>query len=180
VARLLVAYHTDSDLQQTVRGFKDAGQTDRLERVAHRVLKLLDSPELNRILSRQALVLESFESLLADLPGDHAEQLQEVLGRNPLACPLVNVPVRELLNGYTDTSPLGRKVKGWMQTPHQRHRAQLCVTSLCQHLKESKEIPKLRSKQGTLIGLRQLIRQVGPKIANPLKETLNALQFDLT
>src|SRR5262249_53265185 len=91
VRAMLRNYHQDSAAQKAPATVREQGRRDVLEAVGYRALEIVDSPELHRAVADREFTLEAFERLIADLPGDHREQLQECLGDNPAAAALLNV-----------------------------------------------------------------------------------------
>jgi hypothetical protein len=97
--RLLAAYHTDAELQEFVRDCSRLGRTDRLATLARQLERALGE-ELLQLVADRAFRLEAFEALLADLPGDLRERLQEVFAANPVSTALIDVGPKETFDGY--------------------------------------------------------------------------------
>ena len=95
VRALLADYDHRSDLSRAVRGFTEAGQTDRLDEITTRLVRLLEGPEAGVLAAERQITLASFEALLADLPGDQRDKLEEALGRNPTTTSLIDVRPEE-------------------------------------------------------------------------------------
>ena len=73
---------------------------------------MLEGPEAGVLVAQKQLSLAAFEALLADLPGDQRERLQDALGHNPMATPLVDVTPAELLQNYAGSA--AEKKMRWM------------------------------------------------------------------
>ena len=168
--RLVATYASDAKLQRTVRGFIRGGRTDCLDRIADRVLGIVSGPEVGRLSAEGQFDLASFEALLADLPGDHREVLQDAFGENPLATSLVGLDPKKVLD--LEASGAGKLVRAWSGNPLLRHRVRSVITALCIHLERAGQVPAIRQSLGNRIALGQFLDLVGTEMAAPLRDAL--------
>jgi hypothetical protein len=143
VRALLSSYAAGSELAKEIRGYKEQGQTDRLDEIVTRLVPLLSGPEAGVLSAQKNLTLASFESFIGDLPGDHREKLQEALGDNPTLGSLVDVDPTDLLGGYGG-SAAQKKLAAWRAEPLKRHRIALAVTALCAFVESPTRLPDLK------------------------------------
>ncbi len=174
VRALLESYGPASPLCREIQGYRDKGQTDRLDELTTRLVPLLEGPEVGVLVAQKQLSLASFEALLADLPGDQRERLQDALGHNPTATALVDVTAPELLQNYPG-SPAEKKILAWRNDPLKQHRVGLAVTALRAHLEQQAKVVEVRRSNVVRTCLGQLLPQLREKWALPLVETLKKL-----
>ncbi|MDB4992835.1 MAG: ATPase [Myxococcaceae bacterium] len=174
VRALLADYAPGSPLATEIAAFRDRGQTDRLDEITARLAPLLAGPEAGVLLSQKALSLASFEALIADLPGDHRERLQEALGQNPTATPLVDVQPTELVASYVG-SAAERKMLAWKNDPMKHHRVALAITALKAHLEQPSHLAEVKKSNVVRTCMGQLLAQLREKHAMPLVETLKRI-----
>lgn len=174
VHKLLHDYAPNSALQKRVRGYRDAGQTDRLDEIAHRLKAIVASPEGGVLVGRGELTLASFEALLADLPGDAREALQETFAANPTLTPLVEVRPDEILRAYAG-SAAARRVASWLADPLKQHRVGLLVTSVRVHVASLPDLSDLKRTNAPRVSLGHFLLQVGTRWGAPLAEALARL-----
>ena len=67
-------------LAAEILGYRQRGQTDHLDELTERLVRLLAGPETGVLIAQKQLSLTAFEALCGDLPGDQRERLQEALG----------------------------------------------------------------------------------------------------
>ena len=171
VRALLSSYAPGSALAREVAGFRERGQTDRLDELVRRLAPLLSGPEAGVLASQKQLTLASFEALLADLPGDRREELQEALGQNPTATSLVEVSPTELLQGFPG-SAAEKKLTAWKNDPLLHHRVALAVTALRAYVEQPARLPDLKRSNVARTSLGHVLVQLREKHAMPLVETL--------
>jgi hypothetical protein len=174
VRALLADYAPGSPLATEIASFRDRGQTDRLDEITARLAPLLAGPEAGVLLSQKALSLASFEALIRDLPGDHRERLQEALGANATATPLVDVQPTELLASYAG-SAAERKMLAWKNDPMKHHRVALAITALKAHLERPMHLAEVKKSNVVRTCLGQLLSQLHEKHAMPLVDTLKRI-----
>jgi hypothetical protein len=174
VRAVLSAYAPDSPFAAEVRAFRDKGQTDRLDELVTRLVPLLQGPEAGVLAAKGMLSLGAFEALLADLPGDQREKLQEALAQNPTATSLVDVSPNELLQSYAG-SAAEQKILAWRADPLRAHRVGLCVTALRAHLEQQAKLPEVKKSNAVRVSLGQLLAQLKERHAMPLVVTLKKL-----
>jgi MoxR-like ATPase len=170
VRRALTTYHRAPDLRDLLRRLRDAGRTDALEKLAGEVFDRIGGGGLNRLLDRGEFHLDAFEALLADLPGDHRDILQESLSDNPTAASLVGVAPDEVLRADYPQTPAARAVGSWARDPLRSHRVRLLVKALVRRLEKHTDIFKLRNSTGAMVGLGAFAAQVD---ATPSKGLLD-------
>ena len=171
VRSLLSSYAPGSPLSDEVKGLREKGKTDRLDELVHRLAALLRGPEAGVLAAQNELTLASFEALLADLPGDQREKLQEALGDNPTAARLVDVSPADLLQGFAG-SAAERKLLAWKNNPLQHHRVGLAITALRAHLEQPSKLAELKRSNVARTCLGQLLVQLREAHALPLVDTL--------
>ena len=171
VRELLSAYVAGSPLAKQLTAFRDQGQTDRIDEIVHRLAPLLGGPEAGVLASQNLLTLASFEALLADLPGDQREKLQEALGGNPTAATLIDVDPTDLLGSFAG-SAAEKKLASWRGDPNRRHRVTLAVTALRAFISQPSRLAELKRSNVARTSLGQLLVQLPERDALPLVETL--------
>jgi hypothetical protein len=174
VRALLTDYAPRSPLALEIKGYRERGQTDRLDELSTRLARLLEGPEAGVLVAQKQLSLASFEALLADLPGDQRERLQDALGHNPTATSLVDVTPAELLQNYAG-SAAEKKILAWKADPLRQHRAGLAVTALRAHLTQQAKGTDLRKSNVVRTCLGQLLPQLKERWALPLVDTMKKL-----
>jgi hypothetical protein len=174
VHKLLRDHRPGSPEQAVLRRYRDGGETDRLDEIVHRLRAILQSPEAGVLLARGELSLSSFEAVLADLPGDHRESLQEALAGNATAVPLLDVRPDEVLKAYAG-SPAARKVASWAADPLRQHRVGLLATSLRTNISGRPDLPELKRANAARVGLGHFLLQAGTRWGAALAETLARL-----
>jgi hypothetical protein len=173
---LLLEYDREGALQKQVRSLCVDGRTDRLRLLSRRLLTVLEGPTLSALIGRNAFRIGAFEKLLADLPGDLAEQLQEAFGENPASAEMLDVRPDDILKGYAG-SQVQKKVAGWANDRTKRHRVDSLVTALCNGLRRPKDLPRLRKDNAARIGLGLFLSQLAPRQAEPLIATLKRISL---
>jgi len=174
VRALLADYEKNPALSAAVRSFAEAGKTDRLDELTSRLCRLLEGPETGVLAGEQRISLSSFEGLIADLPGDQREKLQESLGKNPTATGLILKDIRpeELIQNYQG-SAAERRIAAWRADPIKQHRIALVVTALSAHLKSAHAEVKRSNVARACLGL--LLTQLPEKWALDLVAALKRL-----
>jgi len=171
VRELLGSYAAGSTHADVVKRYRETGQTDRLDELTQRVLSIVRGPEIAVLAQEGRFRLEAFEALLADLPGDQREKLQDALGRNAIAAPLLDVRVEDLLVNVGG-SAAERKLREWCSEPLQRHRAVLATTALRSYLEQHPNLPELRRNNGARSSLGVVLSHLGERFGVPLVDTL--------
>ncbi len=174
VRELLATYSQASPLARQIKGFRDQGQTDRIDEIVHRLTSLLAGPEAGVLVAQSLLTLASFEALVADLPGDQREKLQEALGSNPTAAALVDIDPTDLLGSFAG-SAAEKKLAAWRSDPLKRHRITLAVTALRAFLAQPSRLPELKRSNVARTTLGQVLVQLPERDALPLVETLKRI-----
>jgi len=174
VPRLLIDYAEGSASQQAVRRYRDQGDTDRLEEISRRLHGIVQGPEAGVLAARKELNLPAFEALLADLPGDSRELLQDALGNNATLVPLSEIKAEDVIKSYAG-SAASKKVAAWMVDPHRHHRVALLVTALRVHLPARADLHELKRSNAARVNLGHFLAQVGVRWGAPLVETLQRL-----
>jgi hypothetical protein len=169
-------YDRHSDMQEVMRSLCAEGRTDRLQVLGRRLLAVLQGPALSALIGRNAFRVEAFERLLADLPGDLAEQLQDAFGANPVTAAMLDVRPDDILKGYAG-SIVQRRIAGWASDRAKKHRVDSLVTALCNGLCRPRDLPRLRTDTGARIGLGLFLSQLEPRQAKPLVATLKRISL---
>jgi hypothetical protein len=166
---LLSSYGPDA--QKLVQGYKARGETDRLDEITHRLSGILGGPEAGVLAARKALSLAALEGLLADLPGDQRERLQESLGQNPTATALLDLGPEECLRAWAG-SRAAQRVAQWKADPLKHHRIALLVTALRAHLQHPQHLGDIKKSNAARASLGHFLAQVGERWGLPLVETM--------
>jgi hypothetical protein len=174
VRALLAEYAPGSTLAAQIRGYRERGETDRLDELSKRLAPLLEGPEAGVLIAKKQLVLAAFEALLADLPGDHRERLQEALGNNATATALVEVTPAELIFNFAGGAA-EKKLRSWSSDPCKQHRVGLALTGLRAHLEHQSGTADLKRSNVVRTCLGQILPQVHERWALPLVETMKRL-----
>jgi hypothetical protein len=174
VRALLSDYTRGSKLAEEVAGYKQRGQTDRLDELCTRLAPLLAGPEAGVLIAQKQLSLASFEALLADLPGDQRERLQEAIGGNATAVGLVDLLPAALIQNYPG-SAAEKKILAWRADPLLHHRISLAVTALRSHLARPQGLADLKRSNVVRACLGQLLSQLPERSALGLVDTLRKL-----
>lgn len=169
VRALLASY--DASAQQRVRGFRERGHTDRLDELTHRLASILAGPEAGVLAARGLLTLGALEGLLADLPGDQREKLQDAIGANATVAGLLEVTPTDVLTGFA-AGKAQRAIAAWQAEPTKHHRVAMLVTAVRAHLKDPARIAEVRKSNAMRAGLGHLLAQLGERWGMPLIDTL--------
>ncbi len=174
VRALLSDYGPKSDLAAQIASFKQRGETDRLDELTARLAPLLAGPECGVLIAQRQLTLASFEALIADLPGDHRERLQEAIGNNPTAAALVDLAPSALIQSYPG-SAAEKKILAWRADPLLHHRIALAVTALRAHLERQAKVAEVKRSNVVRTCLGQLLPELPERTALSLVDTLKKL-----
>jgi hypothetical protein len=174
VRALLADYAPKSAAAAEVAGFRERGETDRLDELTERLVRLLAGPEAGVLVAQKQLSLAAFEALCADLPGDQRERLQEALGGNPTAVTLVDVAPGALLQNYPG-SAAEKKILAWQKDPLLHHRIGLAVTALRAHLERQAKATDVKKSNVVRACLGHLLPELPEVWALGLVETLKKL-----
>lgn len=174
VRELLAHYRAGTPLAKEIAGYREKGQTDRIDEIVHRLLPLLAGPEAGVLAAQNLLTLASFEALLPDLPGDQREKLQEALGSNPTLATLVDVDPTDFLASFSGGAA-EKKIAAWRTDPMKRHRLILAVTALRAFISQPSRLAELKKSNVARGCLGQLLVQLPQRDALPLVETMKAV-----
>ena len=174
VHALLAEYDPKGEAAKVLRGHRERGETDRLDEITHRLCAILKGPEAGVLAARKGLSLGAFEALIADLPGDKRESLQEALASNATAVPLLDVQPKDLVVNYGN-SEASRRVATWKADPLKHHRVGLLVTALRAHLSQTQNAAEVRKSNPMRTSLGHFLAQIGERWGMPLVDTLQKL-----
>ena len=174
VRALLASFAPGTPVAEEIASFRQRGQTDRLDELTERLVRLLGGPEAGVLVAQKQLSLNAFEALCAELPGDHRERLQEALGGNATATALIDVLPAALIQNYPG-SAVEKKVLAWCANPMLHHRAGLAVTALRAHLERQAKVAEVKKSNTVRVCLGQLLPQLPEHWALGLVETLKRL-----
>lgn len=174
VQAMLREYAPKSSHAELLREWKERGETDRLDELAARLKTVLSGPECGVLIANGALNLRSLESLLADLPGDQREIVQDGLGGNPTACGLLDVRAEEILTNY-QAGTAQKRVAEWKAHPGKHHRISLLVTAVRAHVLLPHVSSALRKSNAQRLSLGHFLLQVGDRWGMPLAEALQKI-----
>lgn len=171
VRELLSSYGASSPRKKEIVGYREKGQTDRLEEIVARIAPLLAGPEAGVLASQKQLSLASFEALIADLPGDQREKLQDALAGNVTATSLVDVDPTDLLASFAN-SAAEKKLTAWRGDPQKRHRIGLAITGLRAFVEDPSRLAELKKSNVARTCLGQVLLHLPDREAMALAETL--------
>lgn len=171
VRALLAEYAPGSTAAKALKSARERGETDRFDEVTARLAPLLEGPEVGVLAAQRRLSLAAFEALLADLPGDHRERLQDALGGNATATSLIDIRPEELLQNYPGGAA-EQKILAWRADPLRQHRVGLVVTALSAHLAQQAKLVEVRRSNVARTCLGQLLTQLPERWALALAGTL--------
>jgi MoxR-like ATPase len=174
VRELLATYAPGSRLAKQISAFREQGQTDRIDEIVQRLAPLLAGPEAGVLAAQNLLTLAAFESLIADLPGDQREKLQDALGHNPTAATLVDVDPTDLLGNFAGGAAQ-KKLAAWRGDPLKRHRITLAITGLRAFITQPSRLAELKRSNIARTTLGQVLVQLPERDALPLVETLKQI-----
>lgn len=171
VHALLREYDAKSAHAELLRGWKERGETDRLDELAARLAAVLSGPECGVLVADRALTLGALEALLGDLPGDQRESVQDALGGNATACALLDVRPEDVLTNY-GASAAHKRVTEWKSQPGKHHRIALLVTAVRAHVLAPHVAADLRKSNAQRLSLGHFLLQVGERWGMPLADAL--------
>ncbi len=171
VTQLLREYTPKSKHAELLRGWKERGETDRIDELSARLETILGGPECGVLVARKDLTLAGLEALLADLPGDQREAVQDALAGNATACVLLDVRAEEVVTNYGG-SPAMTRVNAWKAEPSKQHRIGLLVTSVRAHVLNAHIAAELRRSNAQRMSLGHFLAQVGDRWGMPLVDAL--------
>jgi hypothetical protein len=157
-----------------LRAWKEAGDVDRIDELVARLATILSGPECGVLIGKRGLSLTSLEALFADLPGDQREKLQEALGQNPTAIPLLDLGPTDVLTNYGG-SAAHKRVEEWKGQPVKRHRVALLVTAVRNHVLAPSHAAELRKSNAQRTSIGHFLLQVGERWGVPLAEALHKI-----
>jgi MoxR-like ATPase len=171
VRDVLASYAPGGAASIVVKRYRDAGQTDRLEELVQRILSVVRGPEIAVLAEDGRFRMEAFEALLADLPGDQREKLQEALGKNPVAVVLLGVAPEDFLVAAPGTATV-QKLRTWCSDPLQQHKAILAATAIKSHLEQHSQLVELRRNNRARAGLGIVLSHLGERFGVSLVDSL--------
>ncbi len=157
-----------------VKSWRERGDTDRIDELTARLVSILGGPECGVLIAKGDLTLAGLESLLAELPGDQRERLEDALGGNATACALIDVRPEEVLTNYGGSAAMAR-VNEWKNAPEKRHRVALLVTAVRAHVLAPHVASEVRKSNAMRISLGHFLAQTGERWALPLVEALQKI-----
>jgi hypothetical protein len=174
VLTLLAEYAPKGAHAARLQAWKEAGDVDRLDELVARLASVLSGPECGVLIGKHTLSLSALEALFADLPGDQREKLQEALGQNPTALPLLDVGPLDLLTNYGG-SAAQKRVQEWKTQPIKHHRIALLVTALRAYVLAPSHAAELRKSNAQRSSLGHFLLQVGERWGVPLAKALQKI-----
>jgi MoxR-like ATPase len=170
---------TDADVKARLCDLRDQGRTDVLRALAEDLRELLASPlELSRLCTQRDFSLASFECLLALLPGDLREPLQDALAGNPAATRVLGVDFAELMTQGYQASGNDSRICEWQRDDQLHHRARLFVAGLCVHLRTDANLQALRRLNTGRRVLGRILGDLRPQFRQPLLDCLASLELE--
>ncbi len=174
VRPLLHRYHTDGALQTKLRVMRDDGHTDHFHLLSRRLLDVVDSAELLRLIDAGTFNLDSFDALLADLPGDLRASVQKAIGEQPAAVRVLPLGPEQIADAQYATSARLSSVAAWVNDPLKRHRAVILAKAVVRWLdsRSPTDMGILKQKRAAVAGLIAFARQVRDVGRHELDATL--------
>ncbi len=176
VRRVLAEYAPEAEVAKAVRALLAAGRTDQIEELVYRVEQIVRGPEVAMLAAEKRFGLAAFEALLADLPGDHRERLQEALGANAVGASLLEVTPADLMNNFGGGAA-ERHVRAWLADPLKHHRVTLLVRALVAHLERHPKLAEIRRNNAVRASLGLVLARLGERFAMPLVDALLKLSI---
>lgn len=171
VRALLARYVPKGPEAAILERWKLEGRTDRLDELVARLAGILGGPECGVLAANKELSLGALEALLADLPGDHRERLQDALGGNATACVLLDVRPEDVITSYGASSAM-KRVDTWKASPGKHHRIALLATAVRAHVLQPHVAAELRKSNAQRLSLGHFLLQIGERWGFPLAEAL--------
>ncbi len=171
VTSFLREYAPKSKHAELLRGWKERGETDRIDELCAQLATLLGGPECGVLVAKKDVTLASLEALFVDLPGDQREKVQDALTGNPTACVLIDVRPDEVINNYGGSAAMTR-VNTWKLDASKQHRIGLLVTAVRAHVLAPHISAELRRSNAQRGSLGHFLAQVGERWGIPLVEAL--------
>lgn len=176
VQSLLATYDKQGEASRLIRGYRERGETDRLDEIAHRLGSVLRGPEAGVLIARGAFSLGAFEALLADLPGDCRESLQEAVGGNATAVALLDLKPQDVL--LPAAAPrVTQTLTAWKADPLKHHRLALLATAVRAFVQQPSRAGEIRKSNPQRAALGQLLAHLGERWGLALVETLQKLSI---
>lgn len=178
---LLATYDEHDALRETLIGYHQLGQSDRLAALTERLIGVLAGPELEEMIDAGQFDLDRFERLADDMHGDYARRLRLALGNNPAATRLLAidgaVAASDIDRDDFEGSELGAKFAEWSSQERTEHRALLVATALAEHVRRRPDLARLRRRKPPRRYLGAVLRKVGRTRATWLVATLERLRI---
>lgn len=153
------------------------GRTDLFEQIAFSALHVVSSREIGKLSKHGGFDLESFEHLLAALPGDHAVRLQTAFGGNPDSAGVIGIPPDRVLAGYVE-SGAAAVVMEWHSRRATRHRAWSLAAGLVHALDRRPDIDAVRRSHGARMGIGTLLATLAAPHDRHLRDALIRMKID--
>lgn len=159
---MLQRYHSDRGLQQRLRNLRDAGHTDHFHQLSRRLLEIVDSAELLRLIDANAFNMDAFDALLADLPGDLRASVQKAIGDQAAVARLLPLSPAQIADPQYATSARMATVAAWANEPLQKHRVVILANAVAHWLDSLSPIDMgiLKQKRAAINSLATFARQV--------------------
>lgn len=171
VTSFLREYAPKNKHAELLRGWKERGETDRIDELCAQLATLLGGPECGVMVAKKDVTLASLEALFVDLPGDQREKVQDALTGNPTACSLIDVRPDEVINNYGGSAAM-TCVNTWKLDASKQHRIGLLVTAVRAHVLAPHISAELRRSNAQRGSLGHFLAQVGERWGIPLVEAL--------
>jgi MoxR-like ATPase len=159
---MLQRYHSDRGLQQRLRNLRDTGHTDHFHQLSRRLLEIVDSAELLRLIDANAFNMDAFDALLADLPGDLRASVQKAIGDQAAVARLLPLSPEQIADPQYATSARMATVAAWANEPLKKHRVVILANAVAHWLDSLSptDMGILKQKRAALNSLTTFARQV--------------------
>jgi hypothetical protein len=163
VRELMATYAPGCREQSQIRGYLAEGRVDRIDEIVQRLLPIVTDPALARF------QIESFETLLGDLPGDHRETLQEAFANNIRADGLIGMSVSDL---WQDDPSVPERLDAWRRDPRKHHRLAVLVKRTCDWIGEQGDALRLWRDWRACERVRRIAQMLGEPWGHDLTDAL--------
>jgi hypothetical protein len=175
---VLRVYHRSQRLRDRVKALVQAGRTDQLDRLYRGVHAELSSEHLGLGSDDGGIELDSLEGLLADLPGDLREGLQEAFAANPKALDLLLLDGDLILSSYRRRSVVRRRVQTWVEEGR-AHRALAVASDVARRLRSHPDRESLAADRRLRTTLGNLVEDLAALEPRDLFQALDELGIDI-
>jgi len=178
---LLAGYEEHEALRQTLLGYHELGQSDRLAALTERLMGVLAGAEVGEMIADGQFDLDRFERLADEMHGDYARRLRHALGNNPSATSLLGindaVAAVDIDSNDLEGCEISVRLAAWSAEERYEHRALLIATALAEHLRRRPDLARLRRRKRARRYLGTVLCRLGRNRATWLAATVETLRI---